>query len=247
MLIDSHCHLNSFSFSEREDIISLCRSNYILIDSSINCQSALISSDISKKYPFIYSSLGFHPFAAKEYSLNVLETYKNLIKTNKKIVAIGEIGLDEKTDYSIQEQERVFKNFLELAKDNNLAVVIHNRLSNQKILDIINDFFSSYEKIVFHCFSYSTDFLRKILVKRGFVSFSLNVLRKNKEVIDSLKECPLSNLLLETDSPYMKINNRQSNPLDIKEVYSFVSFIKKVEEKELEEAVFSNIKKLFVL
>jgi Tat protein secretion system quality control protein TatD with DNase activity len=72
-------------------------------------------------------------------------------------------------------------------------------------------------------------------------------LRKNKEVIDSLKECPLSNLLLETDSPYMKINNRQSNPLDIKEVYSFVSFIKKVEEKELEEAVFSNIKKLFVL
>ncbi|HIE36518.1 MAG TPA: hypothetical protein EYP89_04710, partial [Candidatus Omnitrophica bacterium] len=102
-----------------------------------------------------------------------------------------------------------------------------------------------YEKIVFHCFSYSTSVLKKITEKKGYVSFSLNILRKKEEIITSLKNCPLECLLLETDSPYMKIGNRDSFPYDIKEVYSFVADLKSIEKKELEEKIFYNTKRLF--
>jgi TatD DNase family protein len=244
MLIDIHCHLNCLSLEEREKILSLANS-YLFVDSSINYQTSLESIKLSKNYSFIYSSLGFHPFYAEAFKDSLKEEYQRLIKENKKVIALGEIGLDYKAKVSLKEQEKILCIFLKLAKENNLPLVIHNREESWRVLKILDDFFSSYEKIVFHCFSYSTSVLKKITEKKGYISFSLNILRKKEEIITSLKNCPLECLLLETDSPYMKIRNRNSFPYDIKEVYSFVADLKSIEKKELEEKIFYNTKRLF--
>ena len=245
MLIDSHCHLNSLSKITREDVISSSNSNYCFIDSSIDLDSSKVSLEISSKHDFVYSALGFHPFSGKSFSPTVIRDYEKLINDNKKVVAIGEIGLDYKADFSVQAQEDILSAFIELAKSRGLPVMIHNRWQDTKILDILDKFYTSYEKVVFHCFSYSQDFLAKIIERRGFISFSLNILRKKEEILESLKKCPLDKLLLETDSPYMRVGGKPSTPLDIDKTYSRAAEIKGISKEELEREVFSNIRELF--
>lgn len=247
MLIDTHCHFNSLSRNLRVELLSQGLGNYSLIDSSIDRASSSVSVSFSKQYDFVYTSLGFHPFCAKKFTLDILTEYKKLIEENRRIVSIGEIGLDYKADSALEEQEDVLRHFIQLARDNNLPVVIHNRLNNFRVINILDEFYQNYENVVFHCFSYSGEFLEKILERGGFVSFSLNVLRKNKEITSSLKRCPLENMLLETDSPYMKIKGNSSTPLDIDKVYAFSAFVKEIEQKELEKIVLSNAKRVFSL
>jgi len=255
MLIDAHCHFNSLSTDIRDNLISSCRDDYCFIDSSIDTKSSLESAALSEKYSFVYTSLGFHPFCGREYTPEVIAEYKNLIDANKKIVAVGEIGLDYKAQIPLEEQVTILTKFIGLAKDKDLAIVIHSRFDPSvslkagysKILNILDGFFSTYQKVIFHCFSYSSEFLEEIIEREGFVSFSLNILRKNKDIISSLKKCPLSSLLLETDSPYMRVKNIPSNPLDIIKVYSQAALIKGVEEERLRETVISNASRLFSL
>ena len=246
MLVDSHCHLNSLSERRIKAVIDEYKDNYILIDSSIDFESSCASISLSRKFDFIYTALGFHPFSGDRFTDSILGDYQNLITENHKVVAIGEVGLDYKADISIDKQQSILEKFLDLAKKNTLPVFIHNRLKDERILDILNSFFPNYERIVFHCFSYSTQFLNKIIAKQGNVSFSLNILRKNKKIISSLKNCPIKNMLLETDSPYMKIDNVCSSPLDIDQVYSFASLRRGIDKSDLELKVFNNIKKLFL-
>lgn len=251
MLIDSHCHFNSLSRIIREEIISL-KPEVLLIDSSIDLNSSLASISLSRKHDFIYTSLGFHPFCANEFSDEVLSRYRKLIEDGEKIVAIGEIGLDYKADIPANKQEEVFGKFLELAKEKNLAVVIHNRTdpfekSLPRVFEIIDRHLGDYQKVIFHCFSYSPDILNKIIEKKGFVSFSPNILRKKKYIIESLKQCPLENFLLETDSPYMRIGDKKSSPLDIDKVYSYASSVKEIDQKDIEREIYSNAKKVFSL
>jgi len=245
MLIDSHCHLNSLSKITREDVISSCDKNYCFIDSSIDLNSTKISLELSSKYDFIYSALGFHPFSGKSFTPALVTEYSKLIDEEKKVVAVGEIGLDDKADISPQLQEEILTSFIELAKSKDLPVVIHNRRQDAKILDILDKFYSSYEKVVFHCFSYNQDFLAKIIRRKGFISFSLNILRKKEYLIQSLERCPLDKLLLETDSPYMRISGKPSIPLDIEKTYLRAAEIKGISKEELAEAVSLNIKELF--
>ncbi len=255
MFIDAHCHINSLDLEGIEKIVSSCRSNHIFIDSSINLSTTLNSLQLSNKYPCIYSAIGFHPFSAKEFSETTIADYEKALQQNKKIVAIGEIGLDEFADTPLKKQEEILCRFLILAKEFNLAVIIHNRLSHSPvgdasqpyIFDILDKYFESYEKIIFHCFSYSKDFLDKITSKHGFTSFSLNILRKKKVIVESLEAAPLENMLLETDSPYMTIAGRASSPLDIGAVYSFAAATKNVDMAKLKESICANANKLFQL
>ncbi len=257
MLIDAHCHLNSLAQSVKDEVISHFSAAGVLIDSSIDLKSSRESLSLSSQYSFIYNSLGFHPFACASFSSDIYQQYKNLLKKNPdKIIALGEIGLDYKADISLLRQEEIFRQWLLLAKEENLPALIHVRLDKNswsssrfpghcRILSVLDDYFSDYQKIVFHCFSYSFDFLKKIVDKGGFISFSLNVLRENKKIIGALTGCPLENLLLETDSPYMRLRGNFSTPLDISVLYSYVSKLKGKEEGRLKEIIQSNARRVF--
>lgn len=247
MFIDTHCHINTFSPNILKGFSLNLASLGIFIDSSINYATTVESVKLSSQLDSVYSAIGFHPFCAKEFNTDTLASYKSFISQNKKIIAIGEIGLDEKTDVEFSLQEAVLRNFLELAKETNLPIVIHNRMSNDRIMDILSDFFSSYEKIIFHCFSCEPRLLNIIVEKGAWVSFSLNVLRRQKKVLDSLSQCPLEQLLLETDSPYMKINQQSSTPMDIKILYEFVAPLRNISQEQLQTQLLVNAKKAFSL
>jgi len=251
MLIDAHCHFNAFSSLMREEIFSLAK-NHCFIDSSIDWDSSAASMELSQKYQCVYSSLGFHPFNGENFSSTVLNNYDAAIAQNKKVVAIGEIGLDYKANVPLEKQKDIFGEFVRLAVKNDLAVIIHNRFLAQEgkkhpILDTLDRFVKTYGKVVFHCFSYSSSFMNEIIDRGGYVSFSLNILRNKSEIVTSLKQCPLDNLLLETDSPYMKIKDKSSTPLDIQKVYAFTAAIKGIDEGTLKERVYSNVKRLFAI
>jgi TatD DNase family protein len=105
--------------------------------------------------------------------------------------------------------------------------------------------FSGYEQVIFHCFSYGEEILQEVIRRKGAVCFSLNILRSNAAILASLRECPLENMLLETDSPYMKIKDKHSTPLDIEKVYARAAEIKGIEPARLEAAVSENSQRLF--
>jgi len=247
VFIDAHCHINALPTIIRSNLYASLPSFGICIDSSINYATTVESLQISLQQENVYSAIGFHPLCAQEYNNDTLELYKNAVSHSDKIAAIGEIGLDEKVPIPLSQQEAVLRKFLEFAKDNSLPVIIHYRHAGDVITPILDDFFSSYEKIVFHCFSYDAKFLHAVIAKGAYISFSLNVLRKQERILQSLIACPLERLLLETDSPYMKINQQSSSPLDIKTLYEFAGSLRRIDPKELAQHIFSNAKNVFSL
>ncbi len=244
-MIDTHCHLNTLSKITREEVISASSSNYCFIDSAIDLNSAKLSVELSRQYSFIFSSLGYHPFSAEDFSSSIVEDYGELIDQNRKVIAVGEIGLDNTATISAEKQETVLAHFLQLAESKHLPIILHNRWPDTKILSVLDKHLSNYQKVVLHCFSYDKEFLTKIIARGGYVSFSLNILRHKANIIDALKSCPLDKLLLETDSPYMRIKGKPSTPLDIVQTYSAAAEIKGIKPEALEGAVYSNLGKLF--
>lgn len=244
MYIDSHCHITSLDVLKQDEVLN-SPAKIACIDSSIDLRSSRQSVLLSQQHPFVYTSLGFHPFSAKQFANNTIAEYQELLDndTSKRIVAVGEIGLDCKADF-FDEQVVVLRQFIQLAAKNDLPIFIHNRMEGGRIFEILNEFYRSYDKIIFHCFSYDVFFLEKILARNGYVSFSLNVLRNSKKLTESLKNCPIENILLETDSPYMKIGSDFSTPLDIVKVYDFVSEKKNIEIELFKKAIFQNAKKV---
>jgi TatD DNase family protein len=247
MLIDVHCHINSLNPTQREYFSKGLRDDFIFIDASIDYPTSIESLRLSSNFGPIWSCLGFHPSKVGEFRDTILEDYKKMSSSSKKIVGIGEVGIDYKVDVPLEDQRRVFESFIDLAKETNLPLIIHNRYDPAVILDILNQHLDSFERVVFHCFSQHQDFLAKILDKNEFASFSLNILREKREIIDALKIIPLDNLLLETDSPYIYIGKRRSLPQDIEEVYSFVCRLKDLDLEELQMRVYLNAKRVFRL
>jgi len=255
MLIDSHCHINSLDESTRAALFSRDLAEYCFIDSTIDMETTCNSLSLSQWYPRLMTAVGFHPLSGEQYNENTIKEYQDIIDQNKKIIAVGEIGIDYKAPITLAKQEDIFRNFVALAYRNNLPVVIHNRVDRKMlfeggtpyILNVLSEMVTSYERVMFHCFSFNCKFMDMIVERGGYISFSLNILRGNKDILDALKNCPADNLLLETDSPYMKIQDKPSSPLDIEKVYKLAAEVRGVSLKELEGAVYENAKKLFKL
>ncbi len=245
MLIDAHCHINSLDEAKQKEILNISQNEYIFIDVSIDLTTTLGSLTTLGDYEFVYHSLGFHPLNGGSFSSQTIERYRNLIRQYKRIIAIGEIGLDYKSSLSFKEQKDIFEAFINLSKEFDLPVVIHNRWNDDGILGILNEYFSDYTKIIFHCFSQDISFLRRIIDRDGNVSFSLNVLRNKTNIKETLRYVPLDKLLLETDSPYMKVYGEYSTPLDIKKVYNYTAETKNISLEKLEEEVYCNAQRLF--
>jgi len=249
MLVDCHCHINSLAKDAQTTITEADTGMFTFLDVGIDTETTLASCALSVRHAHIYTACGIHPFHAKDFSRTTIEEYRQIIRTHKKIIGIGEVGLDEKTDIPLFSQKEVFSAFLKLAIEEDKTLILHLRIPGREhlLLQILDEHLSSYERCVFHCFSQGPRYLEKVIERGAFVSFSLNVLRKNKRIAESLEQCPLEQMLLETDSPYMKIRDRQSSPLDIPEVYSHVSEVKGIMPQDLESQVYNNFLTAFNL
>ena len=206
-LIDTHCHLTFKQLADDVDAV-IARS----IDAGVTAwitvgtdpghnQKAI---ELAQKYDNMYATVGAHPHDAKEVTGQAIRQLHALAQ-NKKVVAIGETGLDFHYDHSPRDkQAEVFKSHLHLASELALPVIIHSREAFDETMEILQKSGPDIKKVVFHCFSGSPEQARIVLDAGFYISFTGVVTFKNAESIrQSAEIVPLDRLMLETDCPYM--------------------------------------------
>lgn len=253
-IIDSHAHYDDESFDEdRDTVLKEIRENGVIqvLNCAASYDSLKTTDELTKKYDFIYGALGIHPENANEMKEDTLHEIKEYIKNNKKIVAIGEIGLDYYWDENPPKevQKEVFRKHMNLAKELNMPVVIHDRDAHQDTLEIIKEF--PEVTGVVHCFSGSVEFAKECIRLGYYIGFTGVVTFKNaKKVVEVAKEIPLDRMLVETDCPYMapEPNRGKRNKSDyIEYIIKRIAEIKNIDPYEANMAFNNNFYNLIKL
>lgn len=250
-IIDSHAHYDDESFNEdRQSVFNEIRENGVI--GVLNCAASYDSlkstNNLTKDYDFIFGALGIHPENANEMKEDTLDEIKNYIKNNDKIVAIGEIGLDYYWDENPPKdvQKEVFRKQMNLARELNFPVVIHDRDAHQDTLEIIKEF--PEVRGVVHCFSGSLELAKECIKLGYYIGFTGVVTFKNaKKVIQVAKEIPLDKILVETDCPYMspEPNRGKRNKSDyIEYIIKKIAEIKEIDPYEANLTFNSNFYRL---
>jgi TatD DNase family protein len=206
MIFDSHAHYDDEVFNnDRDKIIGELIENGIVgvLNCGASLQGAVASVKLADKYDIFYAAVGIHPEFADIVNEEVIKKLETLAE-NKKVKAIGEIGLDYHYEESPSReiQQSAFTKQMELAEKLNLPVVIHDRDAHEDTLNILKKF----PKVigVIHCFSGSVDFARECLKLGYYIGFTGVVTFKNaKKIVEVVKDVPIDRILLETDCPYM--------------------------------------------
>lgn len=248
MLIDTHCHIYREYYENIEEVLKeINEENIILIVNGVDPKSNSEVIELTKKYPFIYGTIGFHPSEVDNIKDSDFEILKTQLKEDK-IVGIGEIGLDYYwRDDNKEKQKDVFKKQLDLAEKNNYPVIIHNRESTEDIIEVLKNY---NLKGIIHAFSKSSD-LADIFIKMGYkIGIGGIVTFKNTKLKETLKELDIKNIVLETDSPYLTpepYRGKTNNPLYIKYIAQEIAKIKDTSLENIKEILLSNTLEIFDL
>ena len=206
MLFDTHAHLDDVSFDEdRRELIDSLPGAGIGLVMNPGCSFASSKNAISlaESHDFIYAAVGSHPDVADEVDDNLIAQYRELCKLHPKVKAIGEIGLDyHYEDIPREIQQRAFRLQMELARELDLPVIVHEREAHEDGMKIVDEF--PTVKGVFHCYSGSLE-MAKELVKRGwYIGFTGVLTFKNaRKSLEVAAGIPIERIVIETDCPYM--------------------------------------------
>lgn len=252
MLIDTHCHLDFPPFDpDRDQVIQRAREagiNYF-INIGATLESCAASCALAHKYSEIYTSVGVHPHDADTFDQQAQARLKQLA-CEKKVVAIGETGLDYYRNLSSQaNQKQAFAKQIELAKDLKLPLVIHSRQAERDVLQILKSALPL--AAVVHCFSGDASFLKECLDCGFFISYTCNITYKKAQGLrEMVSLTPLDKLMLETDAPYLSpegFRGKRNEPFQIKLLADEISRIKGVSFAEIAEQTTQNAKGFFKL
>ncbi|MGB3111386.1 MAG: TatD family hydrolase, partial [Candidatus Omnitrophota bacterium] len=230
-LVDTHCHLDFPDFKEDlTDVLKRCEEAGVVrvISPGTNVASTERSAELAGKYPAVFAAAGIHPHDADKTGDDDISRLRDIAIGKDKIIAIGEIGLDYYRKYSSPEnQKKLFRGCLSVAKELGLPVILHNRAAGKDFLSILKEAEFSGIRGVVHCFSGDNKFLEEILELGMFVSFAGNItFDKAGDIRDLVKSVPVERLMLETDSPYISPEpargkrNEPGNVRHLLEVYS---------------------------
>jgi len=252
MLIDTHCHLDFPEFEQdRDEVIRRAKNQGI--DYIINIGSSLEGSrkslELARRYDYIYATAGIHPHEADRFDKKQEVAIRELAK-EKKVVAIGETGLDYYKNYSrADNQKPLFVSLVRLAKDLNLPLVIHTRKAQGDTLGILKE--AMPLKAVVHCFSGDEDSLKECLDLGFFISFTCNITYKKAEDLRSLvKVVPLERLMLETDAPFLSpegFRGKRNEPSGVRLLAEEIARIKEISVDEIAGVTTANAKEFFKL
>lgn len=252
-IFDAHAHYDDEQFDEDRDlVIKELKDNRIVgvLNCGASIDGARNSVNLANKYDIFYAAVGVHPEYSDKFDEKVVEELKQLAK-NPKVRAIGEIGLDYYYDENPSRdiQKKAFIRQMELARELNLPVIIHDRDAHEDTLNIIKQFKGVTGEI--HCFSGSVEFARECIKLGYYIGFTGVVTFKNaKKVIDVVKEVPLEKILVETDCPYMApvpFRGKRNRSEYIKYMIHRISEIKGIDAEEVSSATISNMKRLLKL
>ena len=249
-MIDTHTHINMIEDIPLEEIFKNVSDNGVekLIVPAASVADIDDVFNFVQKYDNTYGLLGIHPSEAKDWSDDLLEKITKYSE-NKKIVGIGEIGLDYYWDKSFNElQKEVFIKQVELANILNLPISVHDREAHKDTFDILTQH-NRNSTIIMHCFSGSVEFMKECIKQGWYIALGGVVTFKNavkaKEVA---KEVPLDKLLLETDAPYLTpvpYRGTTNQPAYVKYVAEEIAKIKELSFEEIDKVTTQNAKIVF--
>ena len=250
MYFDTHAHYDDEAFDiDRHELISSLPENGVslVLNPGCNLNSSKNVVAISEKYDFVYAAVGVHPHDADEMDDSSIETLRSLASA-KKVMAIGEIGLDYHYDFSPREiQRQRFYEQMCLARELSLPVIIHEREACEDCLNIVTQF--SDLRGVYHCYSGSWE-TAKIILKQGwYISFTGAITfknaRKSHEVITNM---PLDRLMIETDSPYLApvpMRGKRNSSLNLPYIAEKIGELRGMTTEEVAALTMENGKRFF--
>lgn len=257
MIIDTHAHYDDEAFAEdRDSLLSTLKDHGIsrVVNACASIDGLEDTVGLMDKYPFLYGAVGVHPDDADKMTPETLEKIR-LLSGHEKVVAIGEIGLDyywhkEKEEHRIQQE--MFCAQMEIAREEKLPFMIHSREAAKDTLDIVRRFVQGgmYGGDI-HCFSYEKEIAREYLNMGLYLGIGGVVTYKNARKLKEVVEyAPLSQLLLETDCPYLSpVPNRgkRNSSLNLPLVAAAIAEIKGITPQEVIEQTRKNAMELLGL
>lgn len=251
MLFDTHAHMDDCGFDlDREELLSALPEQGIglLMNPGCSLEASRNAVKLANRYDYIYAAVGSHPDAADEVDEKVLEQYRLLCRENPKVKAIGEIGLDyHYEDIPRQIQQRAFRMQMELARELDLPVIVHEREAHEDGMKIVEEF--PEVKGVFHCYSGSAE-MAKWLIKRGwYIGFTGVLTFKNaRKAVEVASSIPLERIVLETDCPYMSpepFRGRRNDPGKLYRMAEKLAEIRGLSVEEVHAITMENGKRLY--
>ena len=254
MIIDSHCHLNyePMSLSLKKTIERANRDGvkYLLTISTEDKSYDKILNIISN-YKCVYGSYGIHPHEAKNHQFIKSEDIIKKINQNKKIIGIGESGLDFYYNYSDKkDQINCFEEHICAAQKTNLPLIVHTRNAEGETLEILKKRLNEKNfKVLIHCFTGTKKFAFKLLDLGAYISASgVVTFKKSKDLADTFKLIPTKRILVETDAPYLAPEPKRGKPNEPSYIVHTVKFLSKLKNTTIEnfsEQTTQNFFKLF--
>lgn len=254
MIIDSHAHYDDERFeSDRAEVLERIRQTGIagVVNPASNLASTYKCIELADKYDFIYAAVGIHPHDAKEFSEDTLDVLRK-IALNKKVVAVGEVGLDYHYDFSPRKsQKECLAAHIQLALELSLPLIIHDREAHGDILDIIREENACKAGGVFHCFTGSVEMAKEVLDLGFHIGLGGAVTFKNAvKPVEVARIVPLDRLLVETDSPYMApvpYRGMRNDSGYLPEIIKKIAEIRGMQPEQIAAVTYENAVKLFGL
>ncbi len=251
-MIDSHAHLDSKDFDQDlNQTIERCQEKNIrlVISCGTDVNSSKKNLDLAEQHSIIYAAVGIHPhetYQIENATLAIISGFLN----KKKVVAVGETGLDYYYNFSLPDvQRQSFKHHIRLARESGFPLIIHCRNAEEDLVKILKQEKASEVGGVIHCFAGRKETASACLDLGFYLGVSGMITFKNTKDLTSLfSELPLDRLLVETDSPYLAPHphrGKRNEPSYVVHTASRLAELKNVTLEEIENQTTENAKKLF--
>ncbi len=256
MIIDSHCHLDyPVIYEDLENVIKRANENEIkyLLSICTTEESYKKIKLIVNKFKNVYGTFGIHPHETEKHQHIKSKQILDIKRSEKKIIGVGETGLDFFYNHSDKAvQKKSFVEHIQAASELNIPVIVHTRNAEQETYDILkSESKNSALKILIHCFTGSNDFAKKLIKLNSYISISgIITFSKSNELEEAVKNIPIENLLVETDSPYLApkpFRGKSNEPSFIIHTVNKISEIKNVSNEIISDKTSDNFIKLFNL
>ena len=254
MIADSHCHLDySHLFDQLNDVVKRAQSNQVkyLLTICTTLESFERIKLIIDKYINIYGTFGIHPHESKKYTNVDLQFILNKKRKYKKIIGIGETGLDFYYNHSDKKTQKVsFIEHIHAASELNIPIIVHSRNAEIDTYEILkSEMKNSNLKVLMHCFTGSKNFANKLIDLNCYISVSgIITFKDSTELADTISSIPMEKLLVETDSPFLAplpYRGKFNEPSYIVHTVEKLSKIKKTSKETIMNSTTDKFKRLF--
>ncbi len=251
-LFDTHAHITDERYTnDQDEMLRLCTEAGVelIVCPGVTMETSRLGVELANKYSQVYAGVGIHPEDAEGITEADYEQLYEYGKNEKKVVAIGEIGLDYywKT-VPKEEQAKVFIRQMDIARQLDLPIIIHDREAHDDILRLIQTEGKGVRGIL-HCFSGDMELAKAAMKLDYFISFAGNVVfPKAQELKEVAAQIPMSHLLIETDSPYLTpppFRGRRNSPANVQYVAMEIAQLKQMDAEEFAYQTLLNGKRCF--